>query len=128
MKKKQQKNWLEWVVLVVATMLVFATIGFLIYDAITAKDTPPDITVSLGKVEQREGHFAIPLTAKNRGAQTAEDVRIEVVAGQGNQQEKAAIEFPYLPGKSTVNGWVTFTKDPGKADTLQIRVLGYGTP
>ena len=128
MKRKQEKNWLEWLVLTGATLLVFTTIGFLLYDAITTKHTPPSIVVSLGQPEQKEDHVAIPLTAKNGGAQTAEDIRIEVVFGQGRQQERGLVEFPYLPGQSTVTGWVTFTKAPDNTEALQIRVLGYSTP
>ena len=127
MKKKQDKNWLEWVVLILSTALVLTAIGILLFDAINGKDTAPAIAVSLGQPQHKEHHFAIPLIAKNNGIQTAEDIRIEVISGTGNDQEKASVEFPYLPGKSTVNGWITFTKDPRPIEALKIRVLGYGT-
>ena len=129
MEEKQDKNWLEWIVLGISSLLVLSVIGLLVYNAVTVPDTPPIIKVSLGQLEQQEGYFVVPLVAVNKGFQTAKNVRIEVVAAsQNDQEEKAAVEFPYLPGQSKANGWATFVKDPGDPADLQIQIVGYITP
>lgn len=123
----QEKNWLEWLVFAVGLLLVGGTLGFLLYDASTAENLPPEIHVRLGTPEGRPGYYAVPVTAWNQGSETAESVRIEVVLG-GEGGERAELEFPFLPGGGRREGWVTFTDDPGRTDTLQARVLGYKKP
>jgi len=92
-----------------------------------AEDTPPDIIVSLSKVEREQQYYGIHVSAKNNGTQTAQDVVIEVRVGKGEREEASRLEFSYLPGRSTVNGWVTFQQDPSKGG-VAFRVLGYSTP
>lgn len=109
---KEGKNWLEWLVTIISGILVLFTIGFLITQIIWNDDTPPDIIVTLSEGEIRADYYAIPITAKNLGTQTAQNVRIEIVQAEMQTQEKGFIEFDYLPGKSSVKGWVNFTKKP----------------
>ena len=63
MEEKQDKNWLEWIVLGISSLLVLSVIGLLVYNAVTVPDTPPIIKVSLGQLEQQEGYFVVPLVA-----------------------------------------------------------------
>ncbi len=127
MKMEDKKNWLEWLVLIISSLLVLGILVFLVHEMIYTEQTPPNITVDFGKTELKEGYFAVPITAKNIGSETAEDLQIEVINGFGNTEEKALLEFPYLPGNSSVNGWVTFTKNP-ENQPLVIHILGYATP
>ena len=128
MKEKQDKNWLEWTVLGLSSVLVLSIIGFLVYSAVTVQDTPPKIIVSLGQPVPQAGHVVVPLVVGNKGYQTAKDLRVEVIAGSGRRGERALLEFPYLPGQSSAKGWATFTQDPGNPDDLLIRILGYSAP
>lgn len=109
------------------TLLVCATIGILAYDILATEQRPPDIVVSFDRAQRGEQHYAVHVRARNNGTQTAQDVAIEVTAGKGGGAETARLEFPYLPGRSTVNGWVTFRRDP-TGGALEFRVLGYSTP
>lgn len=125
--RKTDKNWLEWAVTILSGILVFFTLGFLIYQIIFEEETPPNIAVVLGAVSQKDGAFAIPIEASNEGSRTAENVVIEVVFEDGSDIEKAEITFAFLPGKSSVNGYVVFSKNP-ELKKLKTHVKGYGTP
>ncbi len=127
MDVKQKRNWLENTILTVGIILVTATMGILVYNMAMVQDAPPDIVVSSDTIIKQASHYALHINAKNKGTNTAEDVSIEIKVGKGDDQETARLEFPYLPGKSTVDGWVTFRQDPS-TDRLEFRVLGYSTP
>lgn len=127
MENKNKKNGLEWSVLAISGMLVFFTLGFLIYEMIYEKQTSPDIVVSHGKIETKENYQALSVSVTNKGAETAENVRIEIIVGTGRTEEKSQMEFQYLPGRSSVKGWATFNIDT-VVDNIQIHVLGYSTP
>ena len=127
MEDKNKKNGLEWTVLVISGLLVFFTLGFLIYEMIYEKETSPDIVVSHGRIETKEDYQALPVSVTNKGAETAENVRIEIIVGTGRTEEKSQMEFQYLPGQSSVKCWATFRSDTA-VNNIQIHVLGYSTP
>ncbi|MEH6408576.1 MAG: hypothetical protein V7767_14965 [Leeuwenhoekiella sp.] len=127
MKTENKKNWLEWVVLFISGILVLFTLGFLVYEMIFEEQTSPDIVVTYGRMENKSGYTALPVKATNNGAETAENLRIEIIAGSAKTEEKANLDFDYLPGKSSATGWVTF-KYNQNPKTIQVHVLGYSIP
>ncbi|WP_034259160.1 hypothetical protein [Aequorivita capsosiphonis] len=126
-KGKTERNWLEWAISILSGILVCFTLGFLAYQLIFEEQTPPNIRVVLGEVSQKDEAFAVPLEAFNKGTETAENVVIEVVLDEESDKEKGQITFEYLPGKSSVTGWVIFTKKP-LSKRLKAHVIGYSTP
>ena len=124
---KEEKNGLEWTITIISGIIVVFTLGFLVYQMIYEEQTPPDIVVVLGGVSQKDGAFAIPIKATNKGTETAENVLIEIILKDGVIEEKSEINFAYLPRKSSVNGWVIFSKKP-ESKNLQTRVIGYSIP
>ncbi len=127
MKKKIQKNWLEWMVFGVSAVLLLLVISFLGYEAATLGDALPDIQLQTGTPEARSGYFAVPIEVTNKGDQTAEGVHIEVVLRSGRQEERSDIDIQFLPRRGKREAWVTFKTDPRTA-TLEARVLGYEKP
>ncbi len=127
--KIPKKNWLEWSVFAIGLLLITLTFGYLAYDAITAPNAPPAIEVEYGTPAQQQDHFVLPMKVFNRGDQTAEGVRIEVMlTGTGVTDEKAELEIAFLPRRATREGWVTFQTDPRTAGRIEVRVLGYEKP
>ncbi len=126
-KKDNSRNWLEHVVTGVAALLVLCTLGFLIFKSISQEQTPPDIQVFIGDVVPKDQGYAVPVKVKNKGTQTAKDITIEIVSGEGESEEKGEISFQYLPGKSSVRGWVIFSNKPN-GSSMTTHVLGYATP
>lgn len=102
-------------------------LSFLTYQLIFQEQTPPDIQVVLGESRTFDDYFALPVEAKNNGTETAQKVRIEVSTGNSPEDEKAYIEFDFLPGNSTVKGWVGFSEDPNSKN-LSSRILGFVVP
>lgn len=129
MKKKVEKNWLEWVVFAIGLVLVLATLSYLAYDAATLGDSPPDVEVRAGEAIERRHNFIVPITLVNHGDQTAEGVVVEVVTESGGvEKERAEFTVAFLPRRSTREGWVVFKTDPRTAEQVKARVLGYEKP
>ncbi len=122
-----KRNWLEKIVLLLGIFLVCTTLGILGYDALTEEDSPTNIVLSYDIIERKDQHYAVHIIAKNNGSETAQDILIEVGLGKDRPLETARLQFPYLPGKSTVNGWAIFTRDPSNVP-LTLKILGYSVP
>lgn len=125
---RQEKNLLEKIILLVSSILVLASMGWLAWDAVADGDGPPSIVVEVGNIEQRAGRYAARVTARNEGASTAENVRIAVTLEGGSEGQEAELVFNYLPAHASRTGWVTFRNRPGPADRLETYVLGYIEP
>ncbi len=127
--KKLEKNWLEWIVFVISLILVLFTLGYIVYDGATLGETPPNIELQLGQPQPQSDRFIVPVTATNRGDETAETVQIEVTLNSsGKEAETSQLEIAFLPRHSTRRGWVTFQTDPRTVEQMQARVLGFEKP
>lgn len=126
---KLQKNWFEWLIFIIGLILVACTLGYLIYDAATAGESPPNLQFQLGTPQSQSQQFIVPVSVTNTGDQTAESVQIEVVLeSSGKEQERAEFNIAFVPRRATRQGWVTFQTDPRTADTIKTRALGYEKP
>ena len=121
------KNRLEWAVFGVALVLVLATFAYLLRESLTERKGPPDVVVSIGEPRRGAGGYMVPLTAENRGSETAEEVRVTIELERDGRQEQAVLEFAYLPRNSTRSGWVGFQRDP-RGGTLRVAGIGYQAP
>jgi uncharacterized protein (TIGR02588 family) len=127
--KKVKKNWMEWTVFGASLVLVFFTLAYLTYDAVTLGDAPPTMEVRTGTPLERPHNFILPVTVINHGDQTAEGVIVEVVLEtNGEEKERAEFDIAFLPRRATREGWVTFQTDPRSAGQIRARVLGYEKP
>lgn len=127
--KKLEKNWLEWIVFVLSLILVLFTLGYIVYAGTNLGETPPNIELQLGQPQPQSDRFIVPVTATNRGDETAETVQIEVTLNSdGKEDETAEFEIAFLPRHSTRRGWVTFQTDPRTAKQIEARVLGFEKP
>lgn len=124
---RKDKNWLEWTAFAVGLVLVLGTLGYLGYDGFQLDGQPPYMEIQLGAPLARENAFLVPVAVTNRGDESAEDVRIEVVLAHGQAHERGELDMAFLPRGATRHGWVTFHADP-RTGTLTSRVLGYERP
>ena len=129
MKKKLEKNWLEWTVFIIGLILIVSALGYLAYDGATLGDAPPRLEVRTGTPQQHPSNYIIPVSITNHGDQTAEGVQIEVVLlSGGEEKERAEFTVAFVPRGSTREGWVAFQTDPRAAEQIKARVLGYEKP
>jgi uncharacterized protein (TIGR02588 family) len=127
--KRLEKNWLEWSVFALSFTLVAGMLIYLIHDAVTRGNAPPDLIVHLGEAKAQEDHFLMPVLVTNHGDLTAKDIQIEVtLTGASESGERATFEIEFLPRQATHEGWVTFQSDPHAAKAVKARVLGYQKP
>lgn len=124
---RPRKNVLEWSVFGVALVLVLATVAYLVREALTAADGPPEVVVELGEPRTGAGGYMVPVTAENRGGETAEEVRVTVRREGPGGDEEAVLLIPYLPRESRRSGWVTFPGDP-RAGSLRVAGVGFQSP
>ena len=111
-------------------LLVLSTLGILAYDAITASHTPPRVSVKIGEVRRTADGYAVSLTARNDGDQTAEGVKIAATLmprGGKTGEERGEFQINYLPQDSSSSGWISFKTDP-RHGKLEAHVSGYSVP
>jgi uncharacterized protein (TIGR02588 family) len=126
--KRPEKNWLEWLVFGISLVLVVLTFAYLIREAITTEETPPDIVVLLGEPRSSSGGSMVPVVTTNRGGRTAEDVQITVTLDlPDGSSEESVILIPFLPRESKRQGWATFRSDP-RSGRLQVSGIGFQSP
>ena len=123
-----QKHPLEWIVFGVSLVLVLGTVGFLVRDAASGEDAPASLSVELGRPEPHGDIWAVPVTLRNQGDETAEGVKVEVtLEAPGMQVETAEFVAAFVPRRSKREGWVTFRSDPARG-RLSGRAVGYENP
>lgn len=127
---KVEKNWLEWCVFTVSSLLVLAVVGYLVQATFSGSPRrPPAIEVQLGPSRRSGNHFAVPVTVYNHGGQTAQAVVVQVLlTRRDGQQEQAELEIQFLPPQSFRRGAVTFATDPATAQSLRGQARGYELP
>lgn len=123
----KKKNAVEKIILVLSALLVIATMAYLLYTWIEGASSPPKIVTEIGEISQKGESYEVCLKVRNTGAQTAENVKIEVRAGTTGKAETAEVEFQYLPGRSAAEGRVFFLHPVERSD-LRARVKGFKTP
>jgi uncharacterized protein (TIGR02588 family) len=127
-----KKNWLEWTVFAVGLLLLLATSGYLLFQAVSHGHQPAALSVTLGEPWTPAGvsppHFIVPITVRNDGGQTAAevDIAVELVEG-GKPIERRELTFGFVPHLSSRSGALTFEHRP-RPEQLSARVLGYLEP
>jgi uncharacterized protein (TIGR02588 family) len=127
--RRIEKNWLEWSVFGIGLLLVIATLGFLIADAVANKASPPALVVSTGTARPTETGFLLPVAVRNMGGKTAENVLIEVVVSvDGTPAERAELRMAFVPRHATREGWVVLATNPRSRARITARAVAYEVP
>lgn len=127
--KHDKKNTLEWSVFTISLLSVISLLAFLTYQTITYNPSSPDLVVEYKHDPSQNAPHRYHITIRNKGQETAEEVQIELILEKnGRELEKATMQIPFAPQESKREGWVSFSKDPAKADTLYSRVVSYKRP
>lgn len=113
----------------VGVTLLAASIGTLLFDAFTGKDTPPDIVLHIEKVQpQPSGNFVVLFRAENNGGSTAADVSVKgEIQDAGGNRETSEATLDYVPAHSNRRGGLFFDSDPRQA-RLELRATSFQEP
>lgn len=124
----QQASLWEWVVAALSTALVLGTIGFMLYEAITEPDTPPQLTVQVDTIISSPEGYTVVFRAHNRGQTTAAAVTIEgELRADTGSVEKSEVTISYVPAEASRKGGLFFSHNPAHYQ-LQLRPKGYDRP
>jgi uncharacterized protein (TIGR02588 family) len=122
------RNWLEWIVFSICAVIVLSVSGALVYDASVNHQKHAEIMVELGTPEVVQGGHMIPVTARNLGDSSAEEVEVEVTLTKDDGEEISSLTFPFLPRRSVRKGWVVFESDPTPPARVKARTVGFKDP
>jgi uncharacterized protein (TIGR02588 family) len=119
---------LEWVVAFIGLALVAGAIGFMLYQAITANNSPPNITVRVDSIVLTSDGYLVTFHVFNSGELTAAELVVEgELKLNGERVESSTATIDYVPSLSERRGGLHFTRDPQQFE-LHLRAQGYEHP
>jgi uncharacterized protein (TIGR02588 family) len=119
---------LEQIVAALGALLVFGSIGFLIYHAVGRDESPPDVQIIAAEIREQRNGCLVRFRALNEGGSAAGlTVAGELSAADGAVVERSETRIDYLPARSEHEGGLFFTRDP-RSFTLHLRPEGYSKP
>jgi uncharacterized protein (TIGR02588 family) len=127
--KRDQKNMLEWTVFALSLLLVLGILAYWTYQAVTQKPGKPDLYIISIPDPSEHNPYRYHLSVHNAGGETAENVRVELsMQKDGQEVEKGELQVAFLPKEGRREGWISFSSDPARADTVIARVVSYEKP
>ena len=125
---KSQTPFLEWMIAAVGVILVAGTVGFMIYEALTSSNTPPDFVTKIERIDAVNSGYLVLINVINTGDQTASGLNVEGELKDGGESvETSDITFDYAPSKSEIKGGLFFKNNPEQFQ-IEIRAKGYVEP
>ena len=126
--QRHERTPAEWITFLVASALLLAIVGLVVYDWLVTPPSPPVLRVTSGEVQQREDQFYVPFTVENTGGDTVESVQvIAELTVDGQVVEDGEQQIDFLAGNETQEGAFIFTQDPAGGE-LTVRVASYKMP
>jgi len=129
-RRTKLRTTAEWVTLAISTLIVLGLIGLTTYFYVTAQNTPAAVEVEprLSETYQAGSRFYLPLTIRNTGGETGEEVRIRVsVTDPSGRQEAAEVMVTFLAGGGSSKAVAAFGSDP-RQGRIEAVVVSYLEP
>lgn len=103
----------KWVVAAAGLLLVLASVGVLAYYAWTGEADHPRPSVQVLSIEQQPAGWHVAVRVRNGAQATAAALRLTGRLRQGPEVlEERKLELQYLPGGSSREGGLFFSRDP----------------
>lgn len=127
--RKPPRSLAEWVTLGIASAIVSAIAGLVIYSWATEQQSPPQLEIQQGKeIREANGQFYVPFEITNTGGETVEAVQVvaelrinDRIEASGDQQ------IDFLSQGEKEEGAFVFQQDPRRGK-LTVRVASYKSP
>ena len=118
----------EWLAAGIGLVLLLASIGYLLVDHARGDAAPPAPQVQVTGVEAQPGRFLVRVRVTNQSRGTAVGLRVEGELKRGEEVlERSDLEFDYVPGRSSREGGLFFTRDPRQLQ-LEVQARSYRAP
>jgi uncharacterized protein (TIGR02588 family) len=109
--------------------IVAATLGFMVYEAVTAPANPvPQIVVRVDTVIAYPSGHVVEFRAINAGDATAAGVQVQgELRSDTGVVERSESTVDFVPARSWRRGGVLFKSDP-RGHRMEVRAVGFGRP
>lgn len=123
-----EPHWIEWVTGVLSSLLVGAMIGWIAWQALTAVEQPPQLSVTVTQVEKAGDFFRVEFDIANVANTSAASVTVMgEISGGDMPAETAEVTFDYVPAQSKSRGALLFRSNPAGRE-LKVQPAGYTEP
>jgi uncharacterized protein (TIGR02588 family) len=103
----------EWIVAAIGLLLVLASLVYLVWHGSAEQEGTPQPALQVVGVQAQDGRFLVLLRVHNRGRATAAGLRVTGELRRGQEVvERSETDFDYLPGESSREGGLFFSRDP----------------
>lgn len=122
------RNWLEWLILLLSSGLVLGVVGYLLVSGLTSRG-PAAIRTEVMIAEAGEspdGGWLVPLTVRNEGDTAAGAIIVEATATVDGAEEASQLTVDLLAADSEVELVLGFSSRP--EGEVKVRVVGFETP
>ena len=116
----------EWVTFGVAAVIVIGVIAAIL-SQVAATSSPPAPVVEVDAAVEREGRFVVPVTLRNNGDETAQDVQVTATLTTDDGETTADQVLDFLAGGEEEELEFVFEDDPADGE-LVVEVGGYRLP
>ena len=120
----------EWVTLAISSLIVLSLIGLTTYFYLTGSSAPVAVAVEahLAETYQAGSRYYLPLTIRNTGGETGEEVRVRVsVTDASGRPEAAEVMVTFLAGGGSSKAVAAFGSDPRRGQVEAV-VVSYLEP
>ena len=118
----------EWVMAGIGLLLLIASLTYFGYHALVEETQTPEPLVEVWGVEKQGDRFVVLLRATNRSRSAAADVKVEAsLERDGQVVEQGETEFQYLPGESSREGGLFFSRNPAEFE-VKVKAKSFRQP
>jgi uncharacterized protein (TIGR02588 family) len=128
-QKRPPRSPAEWVTFSIASLILAAIAGLVIYTWATKQERPPSFSIDQSpQIRESDGQFYVPFEISNTGGETVESVQIVAeLKINGQIEESGDQQIDFLSEGEKETGAFIFRKDPRKGE-LTVRVSSYKLP
>jgi uncharacterized protein (TIGR02588 family) len=129
MEHRKPRSMAEWVTFGIASSILSAIAGLVIYVWVSDRYAPPSISLERNpEIRETDGKFYVPFEVTNRGGETVESLQIMAELKVNNEiVESGDQQIDFLSKDEKEEGTFVFQRDPRQGE-LTVRVAGYKVP
>lgn len=118
----------EWIFGSVSAAIVVGLVLFLGYQALFGDTRPPELLVSIDRIDRFDNGTSVIVSVANRGDEAAAAVTVSASASDASgRASQKQIEFDHIAAHAVRRGAFVFP-GPVSSDALQLEIGGYTEP
>jgi uncharacterized protein (TIGR02588 family) len=126
--EQMRPHRIEWFTGILSSLLVLAITGWMLFEATTSSDRPPELSARVIATEAVSPGWHVMIQVENTGDQAAADVKVKAtLRSEDTQLEEAELTFDYVAAGSTSRGTMIFVNNPS-AGLLEIVPTSFTEP